>query len=78
VISKRYERVWFQSDFYRDCYHKTLRWVIFSVAVILFLILLNIYFILFPGTRQYYVSTTKGQLYQWCLPQNRFVDVGTC
>ncbi|HEX2548507.1 MAG TPA: hypothetical protein VHM20_01670, partial [Gammaproteobacteria bacterium] len=68
----------FQSHFYRDLYHRMLKILIFLVSIILVLVLLNLYLIFFPKTREYYVSTTNGQLYQWCISQNRFVGLGTC
>lgn len=49
-----------QSDFYRDKFRKTLRWLIVSIATMLILILAIIYTILFRPEPTYYANTTDG------------------
>ncbi len=50
------------SDFYRDCYHKVLRWLMVSVVIILLLISAIIYYIFFQPAPTYYETTTNGQI----------------
>jgi hypothetical protein len=62
MIGNRHQLVYFQSDFYRDCYHHVLHFLLFEVAVILCLIL-SIGYVLFkepPAT--YYASTSEGKV----------------
>jgi hypothetical protein len=77
ALNKRLEPH-FQSNFYRNHYHRMLRIILLCVFVILLLVLLNIYFVFFPQHREYYVSTTGGQLYQWCESQHKFTGLGVC
>lgn len=50
------------SDFYRDKYHSTLRKLLISTVLIVFLICVMIYLILFRAPPQYYATTTEGQI----------------
>jgi hypothetical protein len=78
MIGRRQEMPRFQSHFYRDLYHRILKILIFLISMILILVMCNLYLIFFPAHREYYVSTTNGQLYQWCVSQNKFVGLGSC
>lgn len=49
-----------QSDFYRDSYHKLLRFVIFEIIVMLLLITAIIYVVFFQPPLHYYATTTNG------------------
>lgn len=62
MIGGRENNARFQSDFYRDCYYKMLRWLIISICIILLLLLGIIYFIIFVQPQQYYATTTAGQI----------------
>ncbi len=78
MIGHREDMPRFQSHFYRDLYHKILKVILFLMSVILILVFLNLYFIFFPKARAYYVSTTNGQLYEWCMRESRFVGLNQC
>lgn len=62
MIGNRREIPRFQSDFYRNSYHKILRWLFTSVLIMLFLVLAIIYFEIFASSAKYYASTTTGQI----------------
>jgi hypothetical protein len=49
-----------QSDFYRDKFRKTLRWLLISIILMLILIIAMIYTILFRKEPNYYANTTDG------------------
>lgn len=49
-----------QSDFYRDKFRKTLRWLMICMAIIFLLIAAIIYTILFRPEPNYYANTTDG------------------
>ncbi|MDR3478911.1 MAG: hypothetical protein P4M14_12880 [Gammaproteobacteria bacterium] len=49
-----------QSDFYRDSYHKLLRFVIFEIFIMLLLISAIVYFVVFQPLSHYYATTTTG------------------
>lgn len=78
MIGNRQSLPRFQSHFYRDLYHRILKVIIFLMSVILILVFLNLYYIFFPKSREYYVSTTNGQLYHWCAREGRFVGLDQC
>jgi hypothetical protein len=52
----------FQSDFYRDNYHKMLRQLIVATMIMLLLVVTIIYFILTSPPTKYYGTTTQGQI----------------
>lgn len=62
MIGKRYEQPKFQSDFYRNQYHKLLRLMFIVSLIILLLSLTIIYYLLNPNPPQYYASTTTGEI----------------
>ena len=62
MIGRKYELARFHSDFYRDCYYRTLRRIIVSALIILFLILAIIYYIVFTVPPAYYGTATSGQI----------------
>jgi len=51
-----------QSDFYRDAYRKTLRWIIVSIGIIFLLLLGIIYLIFFQPPQNYYANTLEGKI----------------
>lgn len=62
MIGNRRNIAWYQKNFYRNCYHKTLSWLLVSIVIMLFLIGGLIYvFFSQPGVK-YYASTTNGQI----------------
>lgn len=52
----------YQSDFYRDNYHKLLNLLILSCVIILMLIAAIIYFLLKHHEPTYYATTLGGQI----------------
>lgn len=62
MIGHRYEQARFQSDFYRNCYRKTLVVLLLSIMVMLCLIGAIIYVVLTQPSTNYYASTTSGQI----------------
>jgi hypothetical protein len=62
MIGQRHQIARFQSDFYRDCYYKVLKWLFIEVAIMILLILAIIYNILLHAPQLYFASTTNGQL----------------
>ena len=63
MIGDRSEIPRLQSDFYRDQYHKVVRWLMYSVVMMFILIAMIIYFILFQPQQKYYGNTMQGQVY---------------
>jgi hypothetical protein len=62
MIGQRYQIARFQSDFYKECYYKVLRWLFIEVAIMIILILAIIYHILLHAPQLYFANTTSGQL----------------
>lgn len=62
MIGNREDIPRLQSDFYRDNYHRMLRWLQRSIVVILLLILGILYKIIVIQPHQYYMTTTDGQI----------------
>lgn len=62
MIGRRAELPRLQSDFYRDAYRKTLRWIYMCVLIIYFLLVTIIYFTLSQPRQQYYANTTDGMI----------------
>jgi hypothetical protein len=62
MLGQRHEIARLQSDFYRDHYRKTLRWLMGSVFIMFVLIAIIIYLILFQPVQQYYGNTTDGKI----------------
>ena len=62
MLASREEIARLQSDFFRDKYRKTLRWLMVSVLVIYLLIAAIIYTILFQPKQYYYANTTDGRI----------------
>jgi hypothetical protein len=58
-----------QSDFYRDKFRKTLRWLLVSVAIMFLLLAMIIYTILFRPEPDYYANTTDGIILNMPRPQ---------
>lgn len=64
MITDRLRNPRYQSDFYRDSYHKVLNGLIISCVIIVILIAAIIYFILFRAEPNYYGTSLGGQLIQ--------------
>jgi intracellular multiplication protein IcmL len=62
MIGNRHEIARFQSDFYRDSYHKMLIALLLSIVVMLGLIAAIIYVVFTQPKPQYYATTTSGQI----------------
>lgn len=62
MLGRRNEIARLQSDFYRDQFRRMVRWLMASVAIMFFLILTIIYFILFQPARDYYANTSEGRI----------------
>jgi len=62
MIGNRQDIPRYQSDFYRDNYHRLLRWLLRSMVIILLLIAAIIYKLIFVAPHQYYLTTTAGQI----------------
>lgn len=70
MIGDKQRNARLQSDFYRDSYHKMLRFLIFMCLIILLLIGGIIYYVLFQPAPQYYASTSQGEVVE-LVPQNK-------
>jgi Na+-transporting NADH:ubiquinone oxidoreductase subunit NqrC len=62
MLGSRHEIARLQSDFYRDQYRKTLRWLMVMMVVIFILIAGIIYAVLARKQQQYYANTTEGKI----------------
>ncbi len=62
MIGRRENIAWYQKDFYRNCYHKTLIGLLISIVIMLGLIGALIYVFLAQPSIKYYASTTNGQV----------------
>ncbi len=67
MIGRWYEIPRLQSDFYRDAYRKTLRYIYMCMLVIYFLLVAIIYYTLSQPKQEYYANTTSGVI----LPMQR-------
>jgi hypothetical protein len=62
MIATRAETPHYQSIFFRNNYHRVLRWLILEAIIILGLIAVILYYIFFRPPTNYYVTTTSGQV----------------
>lgn len=62
MIGHRHVLARFQSDFYRNCYRKSLVALLFSIIVMLCLIAAIIYTVLSQPKSGFYASTTTGRI----------------
>jgi hypothetical protein len=62
MLGRRNEIARMQSDFYRECYYKMLRALMFAMVIIWILIAAIIYFILSPAPSPYYATTSQGKI----------------
>jgi len=69
MIAPRHEIARLHSDFYRDQFHKLLRWLIVSIVIIFILIGGIAYVILFQPSIPYYANTIDGRILD--MPQFR-------
>jgi hypothetical protein len=63
MLGPRHEIARLQSDFYRDAYHKMLRWLLVSIFIMFALTAAVFYLVLFQPNRQYYANTTQGKIF---------------
>lgn len=62
MLGRRHEIARLQSDFYRNQFHRLLKWLLVAGGFIILLILIIIYFILFQKPQKYYANTTDGKI----------------
>lgn len=62
MIGHRHKLARFQSDFYRNCYRKSLNVLLLSIFIMLCLIAAIVYVIFAQPVSGYYASTTNGQI----------------
>jgi len=60
MLGNRIDNARLQSDFYRDLYHKILRWLVGSICIMFMLMLAILYFIFFQPPQKYYANTIDG------------------
>jgi hypothetical protein len=68
MLGRRSEIARLQSDFYRDKFRKTLRWLLFSVLAMYLLVAAIVYVILFQPQQYYYANTTDGEVISMPMP----------
>lgn len=62
MIADRQDIARLSSDFYRDQFRKTLRWL-FSAMIILFVLIAAIIYLIFVQPKQlFYANTTEGKI----------------
>ncbi len=59
-----------QSDFFRDKYHATLRWLLCAVFVIYLLLAATLFIIFFQPTQHYYANTINGIIFSMPTPRH--------
>ena len=62
MLGHRNEIARLQSVFYRDQFHKMIRWIMASLGIVFILIAVIVYLILFQPSPQYYADTTDGKI----------------
>jgi hypothetical protein len=62
MLGRRQTIARLQSDFYRDQFHKMLRWLMVSVVMMLMLIVTIIYLLLVKPSQDYYANTLEGKI----------------
>jgi hypothetical protein len=62
MTADRYAIPRLQSDFYRDQFRRILRWLMFSMATIIALILAIIYLLFLEPLTPYYANTSEGKI----------------
>lgn len=62
MIGRRYEMPRLQSNFYRDSYRKTLRYLVYCVVIIYLLLAAIIYCTLSQPKQECYANTTDGAI----------------
>lgn len=62
MIGKGQQLARLQSNLYRDWYRRLLNWLVFSTVVMLILVLAIMYYVFFPMPRNYYATTSGGQV----------------
>lgn len=62
MITDRIDSARLHSDFYRDQFRKTVRWLISAMLIIFALILSIMYFIFIEPVQHYYANSTVGKI----------------
>lgn len=62
MLGSRHEIARLQSDFFRDKFRKELRWLIYSIAILIVLVVSVCYMILTRADPDYYANTTDGRI----------------
>jgi len=62
MIARRQAMPRFQSIFYRDCYYKTIKLLLFQVIIVLALIMTIVYYVFVQPPSKYFITTTSGQI----------------
>lgn len=62
MLGSRDEMPMFQSDFYRYKYYKILRWVTYSLALMLLLLVWVLYLVFFQPQPKLYANTMTGRI----------------
>jgi hypothetical protein len=62
MIGQRNQHARMQSDFYRDCYYKVLRFLLVEIAIMLLLIAVILYVIFFQSSPPYFATTAAGKV----------------
>lgn len=71
MIAPRHQIARLQSDFYRDQFHRMLRWLIISLVIIFLLIAGIVYTILFQPKIPYYANTIDGRIMDMPAPTQK-------
>jgi hypothetical protein len=62
MLASRQEIPSLQSNFYRQQFHKLLRWLLVAIVIILLLLGTIIYFLAYRAPQKYYANTTDGKI----------------
>ncbi len=62
MLGRKHEIAQLQSDFYRNQFRKTLRWLMVALLIMFALIGIIFYFILASPPQSYYGNTTDGKI----------------
>lgn len=63
MLTSREANARLQSDFFRDQFRKVLRWLFYSLALMVVLIGVIVYFILVEPNQAYYANTQEGNIF---------------
>lgn len=69
MIANRSDVARLQSDFYRDQFRKMVRWLIYSMVIMMLLVAAIVYCIIFQPTQQFYANTAEGRILTMPVPR---------